>query len=73
MNAPSTILRQSPAYRVLQHRFGCLEIIRASDGASVFFQGGEADEFERELIAACKKDRFDGLCADYNEVMSVAS
>jgi hypothetical protein len=64
MNAPSTILRQSPAYRVLQHRFGCLEIIRASDGAGVFFQGDDADRFAQELIDYCKNDMFDALCAE---------
>ena len=39
-------------YRVYGHPHGCLELERASDGASAFFQGDDAGILEDEIERA---------------------
>ena len=56
-----------------QYNGAFFTIERLSDGASVFMQGDDADEFRWQL--ECTSDRFtiDDLCAQYDDVMQVQS
>jgi hypothetical protein len=68
-------------YRARQDRFGNGEIVRVSDGASVFFQGEDARAFDESLgdlearfphnIGSPEfESAFNELCSEYEPVLN---
>jgi hypothetical protein len=56
-------------FRVWRYAYGCLEIERIDDGATLFLQGGDIVELESEL-----ESRYvDDVCGDYEHCLKVES
>ena len=73
------IRQETSAYRLERDRFGFYELTRKSDGASAFFQGDDADLWNRNMDALerCHRDdeprlvsTFDFLCSGYDDVLA---
>lgn len=77
-NGRRYVIDEGALYRVYGHSYGCLEIERIADGATVFFQGDDADQFRGELNAWSARKGLgmapglndcDEACAPYSEIM----
>lgn len=70
---------ETDAYSLTSHDWGCYLLSRKSDGASAFFQGDDADLWERNMDAleAVKEwpagnsldQSFNFLCSGYDHVL----
>jgi hypothetical protein len=73
------IRHETSAYRLATDRFGFYYLTRLSDNASVFFQGDDADLWERNMDAIegvktwnagnTLDKSFDFLCSGYDDIL----
>jgi hypothetical protein len=61
-------VRTSKTHRVYQHPFGCLEIERASDGATAFFQGDDADTLA-DRLKWCSAGMLHTVMDEYDHIL----